>query len=176
MRILVIEDDSDMRALMVEALSRDGHVVEDASDGVEGLQCAREHTPDLILLDLVMPTMDGWTFLEEQRRDARLASVPVVLVSGCPEEQVEGLDAEAYLSKAYDLDEVRAFVERWGATQGPLPGRSPAAPQPRRARPSASGAARTLGRCARRARYSLSPGQRPGSSPAGRIQFTSVSR
>lgn len=119
MRILVIEDDADLRAVMVEALSRDGHVVEDASDGLEGLQCARERRPDLILLDLVMPTMDGWTFLEEQKRDERLADVPVVLVSGCPEDEVEGIDAEAYLPKAYGLDDVRELVARWSAPPSP---------------------------------------------------------
>ncbi len=116
MRILVIDDDSDMRALMVEALSREGHVVEDASDGLEGLQCAREHVPDLILLDLIMPTMDGWAFLEEQKRDRRLAHVPVIVVSGCPEERAEDVDADAYLRKAYDLDGVLALVERWSAS------------------------------------------------------------
>ncbi len=119
MRILVIEDDSDLRALMVEMLSRDGHVVEDASDGVEGLQCAREHRPDLILLDLIMPEMDGWTFLEEQKRDPRLADIPVVCVSGAPEDRVEGIDAEAFLPKAYDLDEVREFVARWDSSLAP---------------------------------------------------------
>ncbi len=119
MRILVIEDDSDVRALMVEALSRGGHVVEDASDGVEGLQCAREHRPDLILLDLMMPTMDGWAFLEEQKRDRRLANIPVVLVSGCPEEKVEDLEADGYLRKAEDLDEVLELVARWDATLSP---------------------------------------------------------
>jgi CheY-like chemotaxis protein len=118
-RILVIEDDSDVRAFMVEALAREGHVVEDASDGVEGLQCAREHRPDLILLDLMMPTMDGWAFLEEQKRDERLAGVPVILVSGCPEEKLEELDADAYLSKAQDLDEVLDFVARWSASAAP---------------------------------------------------------
>jgi CheY-like chemotaxis protein len=119
MRILVIEDDSDQRAVMVEALARDGHNVEDASDGVEGLQCAREHRPDLILLDLMMPTMDGWAFLEEQRRDPRLADIPVVLVSGCPEEECEDLEADAYLRKAYDLDEVLDFVARWDTSLSP---------------------------------------------------------
>lgn len=112
-RILVIEDDSDVRALMLEALSREGHIVEDASDGVEGLQMAREHRPDVILLDLMMPTMDGWAFLDEQKRDPRIADVPVVLVSGCPEEKVEDLEADAYLHKPYDLGELLALVSRW---------------------------------------------------------------
>ncbi len=115
MRILVIEDDSDQRAVMVEALSREGHVVTDASDGVEGLQSARAHRPDLILLDLIMPTMDGWAFRAEQRRDPRLADIPVILVSGCPEEKAEDLEADAFLRKAYDLDEVLEFVARWEA-------------------------------------------------------------
>ncbi len=119
MRILVIEDDSDVRALMLEALSREGHVVADASDGVEGLQMAREHRPDVILLDLMMPTMDGWTFLAEQKRDRRLAGIPVVVVSGCPEERAEDVDADGYLRKAYDLDEVLAYVERWNADASP---------------------------------------------------------
>ncbi len=119
MRILVIEDDGDTRALIVEALSREGHVVGDASDGVEGLQSAREHRPDLILLDLMMPTMDGWAFLDELRRDERLADIPVVVLSGCPEDMVEGLEVDGYLRKAHDLDEVLAFVERWSESSSP---------------------------------------------------------
>ncbi len=98
---------------MAEALSREGHVVTDASDGVEGLQCAREHRPDLILLDLVMPTMDGRAFLEEQRSDPHLADIPVVVVSGYPEDRVGDLETDGYLRKAYDLDEVLEFVSRW---------------------------------------------------------------
>jgi CheY-like chemotaxis protein len=88
-------------------------VVADASDGVEGLQSAREHRPDLILLDLMMPTMDGWTFLEEQRQDPKLADIPVVLLSGCAEDRASDVDCDGYLRKAYDLDEMLEFVSRW---------------------------------------------------------------
>lgn len=109
----MIDDDPELRATVMEALSREGYVVDDASDGVEGLQSAREHRPDLILLDLVMPTMDGWAFLEEQRRDVKLADIPVVLLSGCPEDRASDLDCDGYLRKAYDLDEMLEFVSRW---------------------------------------------------------------
>ena len=81
--VLVVEDDPDIRATLCEALEDNGYSPVGASNGAEALEYLRggHERPCLILLDLMMPVMDGQTFREEQRADSTLASIPVVVVS-----------------------------------------------------------------------------------------------
>jgi len=81
--ILIVEDDNDVRSALSELLESEGFAVEGAPDGREALARLRGGTvcPAVILLDLMMPGMDGWDFRTEQLRDPKLASVPVVIVS-----------------------------------------------------------------------------------------------
>jgi CheY-like chemotaxis protein len=81
-RVLVIDDDSDIRALIGAILHRRGIRVEEAQDGFEGLSKARANPPDLILCDLVMPVMSGSATLAECRRDAALRSIPFLMITG----------------------------------------------------------------------------------------------
>ena len=118
-RVLIVEDDPDIRAAMTDVLSAEGHLVTEAGDGVEGLERAHEQKPDLILLDLMMPRMDGWGFRAAQRADSALAGVPVVIVSACIQERSgEALDAAAYLQKPFDLDELLQVIARVPAPTG----------------------------------------------------------
>lgn len=80
-RILVVDDDPDLRDIIALVLRRAGYVVEGAADGAEALDLMRRHRPDAVLLDLAMPVMDGRTFLEVKRGDPALAPVPVVIMS-----------------------------------------------------------------------------------------------
>lgn len=111
-RVLVIEDDADIRGMIAEALSLEGYVVAEAGDGVEGLERARERRPDVILLDLMMPRMDGHGFREQQVRDPALATVPVVIVSACPDDRMHGPPAAGHLRKPFDLEDLLAMVGR----------------------------------------------------------------
>ncbi len=81
--ILIVDDDSDVRAALSELLEAEGFSVEGVPDGREALARLRtaEVHPAVILLDLMMPGMDGWDFRTEQMRDPQLAAVPVVIVS-----------------------------------------------------------------------------------------------
>ena len=72
-QILVVEDDASIRGLVSEVLRDDGYEVSEASNGVEALEALGERLPDLIVLDLMMPIMDGWRFVEECRRNLREA-------------------------------------------------------------------------------------------------------
>jgi len=80
--VLVVDDDDGIRQALELALQLDNHSVALACDGVEALAWLRDHhLPCLILMDLMMPRMDGWQLLEQLRRDERLAHVPVVVIT-----------------------------------------------------------------------------------------------
>lgn len=83
MCILVVDDEPAIRELLVEALSDEGYLVASVSNGQEALNYLRrqEKLPDVILLDLMMPVMDGWGFRREQQRDQAISAIPVVVLS-----------------------------------------------------------------------------------------------
>lgn len=113
-RVLVIDDDAASRSTLQLILERDGYTVSSAGDGRQALELLRGGlTPDVILLDLLMPVMNGWQFLEELRRDAALTSIPVIVVSALDPVQTRAalLGAIDYLHKPVDLDELAAKVQ-----------------------------------------------------------------
>jgi DNA-binding response OmpR family regulator len=81
-RILVVEDDPSVRGLLRTLLSAEGYDVDDAADGLAALLRASQQPPSLILLDVVMPDLGGIRVLETMRADAKLADVPVIVVTG----------------------------------------------------------------------------------------------
>lgn len=111
-RVLLIEDDPDIREALFDVLSAEGYLVAQAADGLEGLERARERRPHVILLDLMMPRMDGWAFREAQQADAALADIPVVVVSAVMAERVHALRAAAHLHKPFAMDELLGVVGR----------------------------------------------------------------
>jgi CheY-like chemotaxis protein len=110
-KVLVIEDDAGIREILVEVLEREGYSVSSAEHGLAGLARAREHHPDLILLDLMMPVMDGWTFLAAQIEDPRIAHIPVVILSAAKD--LSEVRAAQCLSKPCNVSELLATVERY---------------------------------------------------------------
>jgi CheY-like chemotaxis protein len=81
--ILLAEDDDFSRDVLTQLLRAEGYHVTAVANGREALDCLRRaDSPDLILLDLVMPVLDGWEFCRRHSRDPRLASIPVLVVSG----------------------------------------------------------------------------------------------
>jgi CheY-like chemotaxis protein len=117
--VLIVEDDPLSRSLLRDAAERLGCRVVEAEDGSVGLACARAERPSLILLDLMMPVMDGFEFLEELRRDAGGDTIPVVVVTAkdlSPEErETLGLKRDRILEKGgrsreHLLGEVRTLV------------------------------------------------------------------
>ena len=81
-RILVVDDDVDLRRSLAEVLTEAGYAVSCARNGEEALrQLQTDRVPSAILLDLAMPVMDGWTFRERMRGDPRLADIPTVVIS-----------------------------------------------------------------------------------------------
>jgi len=111
-RVLVIDDDADIRALVAELLGRAGLSVEQAEDGRSGLRALHKTPPDLVVLDVSMPDLDGWQTLERIRD---LSEVPVLMLTarGDELERVRGLQAGAddYVVKPFGRQELVARVQ-----------------------------------------------------------------
>jgi CheY-like chemotaxis protein len=116
-KILVIEDDEDIRESLKELLEDSGYEVVCMSNGQHGLDHLRsgQVPPKLILLDLMMPVMDGHTFRVEQKNDPKLASIPVVIMTadGQVAAKKASADAQAFLRKPVNIDTVLEVVSRF---------------------------------------------------------------
>ena len=113
--ILIVEDDDDVRESLAAFLEGEGYPVVEARDGAEALRQLRSSTEFcLILLDLFMPVMNGWSFRDEQLRDPTLAAVPVIVVSADvgAHEKAATLGAVDALVKPIHFDRLRVTVEQ----------------------------------------------------------------
>jgi len=114
-RILIVEDDLAIRQTVADVLEGEGFEVTCAANGAEALRCLGDggSPPGVILLDLMMPVMDGWSFRSAQRSDPRISGIPVVVVSADAEGTLASLAPEAFLPKPYDLARLLAVVGRY---------------------------------------------------------------
>lgn len=112
MRLLVIEDELPMRTALVETLSAEGYRVRSAVDGLAGLELACTEPFELILLDVMMPGLDGFAVCRELRKRGREIPVLMLTAKGLVDDRVEGLDcgADDYLVKPFSLKELLARV------------------------------------------------------------------
>ena len=114
--VLVIDDDEDIRATLAEILAAEGFQPLEAGNGREGLTILATTRPRVILLDLMMPVMNGWQFREEQRRQPALADIPVIVITAYDAPRI---DAARVLRKPFDLEQlvgtVRSLSERVSA-------------------------------------------------------------
>lgn len=103
--ILIVEDDTFLRALIVKKLNEEGFQIMEAMDGESAINQLKEKTPDLILLDLILPGMDGFEILKHIKKNESSSSIPVIILSnlGQKEEIDRGLElgAEDFLIKAH---------------------------------------------------------------------------
>jgi CheY-like chemotaxis protein len=195
--VLVVDDNAAVREVMASALGGQGYRVGTAADGREALELLRRGPlPDVILLDLMMPGMDGWEFLRERRHDAALAAVPVLIISALNEDQARAmaLGVAGHLQKPVELEELGAALRQHTAmgcggeapyaygrgVAGPVAdasGASPLQPAENRTRSGKCSAGRSCcpapggrsrrPRGARSARNWKSRGSSSGCSPAG---------
>lgn len=109
-KILVIDDEQDMQQLLEMKLEQNNFDVVLASDGDIGLKKAEEELPDLIILDIMMPAMDGYTCLKEIRKLPKTKNIPVLMLSGKEEEKVRDLftfqKISGYMEKPFELDDI----------------------------------------------------------------------
>ncbi len=109
-RVLVVEDDRDLSAMLTELLTDEGYRVDAALDGQRGLHLALTRRPDLLVVDRGLPAIEGIDLVRRLRRQGVLAPVLVLTARGTVRDRVEGLDAgaEDYLVKPFDVDELLA--------------------------------------------------------------------
>jgi len=118
--ILVIEDDKFLRELITQKLIKEDFEVSEAVDGEEGIKKIKEEKPDLILLDLILPGIDGFEVLSQMKKESTLASIPVIILSnlGQKDDVEKGLKMGAidYLIKAHFtpgeiIDKIKAVLK-----------------------------------------------------------------
>ncbi len=111
-RILVVEDDEDAREAMVALLQMKGYRAVPAGNGKEALDYLnRAPVPDLIILDLWMPVMDGWQFRNEQIKDPRLAEIPVIVLTALSDRT--DINANEIIIKPVDVDRLLTTVSHY---------------------------------------------------------------
>lgn len=113
--ILVVEDTADIRDILTRQLNFAGHQVISAANGLEGVECARAQQPDLIVMDLVMPLLNGWEAIKQLKADARCAAMPILAISARAlaetKEQVYAAGCDAFISKPFTMCELIAAVD-----------------------------------------------------------------
>lgn len=113
-RILIIDDDPAISDLVSINLEMAGYDVQQAIDGIKGQALAVQLQPDLIMLDLMLPQVDGFTVCQRLRRDERTADIPVLMLTalGQIQDKIQGFDsgADDYLTKPFDVEEMLARV------------------------------------------------------------------
>ena len=114
-KILVVDDDPDVRMALAITLEEAGHDIEEASDGLEVLDLVRKISPDAILLDINMPGMDGFQVLEQLKVDGDTAKIPVIMISARarPRDREDALfmGAVDYVTKPWSEGEVELRVD-----------------------------------------------------------------
>jgi CheY-like chemotaxis protein len=143
MRILVVDDDPRIHALVKSVAEARGYLITSANDGEEGLAAATSQRPDLILVDVMMPRVDGWSLVRRLRTRQELSDVPIIFVTALSsnEDRLRGfrLGADAFVNKPFRLDELSLRIDaalrgkkaiererrRFAAVRGAPPGKRP---------------------------------------------------
>lgn len=113
-RVLVIDDDMPLRGMLAAALRQHGFQVLLAGDGAEGQRALKIHNPDVILLDLAMPNVNGWDFLQRLKETGHLGRVPVIVVSAhlrVEPQAVLQMGVAAILPKPFNLEDLISLIE-----------------------------------------------------------------
>ncbi len=131
MKLLLVEDDASMRTTLERSLSRRGMQVRSCGDGGQALAAWTAFQPDVVVLDLSLPTLDGLQVLEQARRSGQAAPVLLLTARGTVGDRVLGLNAGAddYLPKPFDLDELEARLRALARRRSPAPESAPAQTQ-----------------------------------------------
>ncbi len=130
-KVLVVEDNSDLLELLASQLRYARFQVATANNGIDGLKLARSFAPDIVLLDLVLPQLDGFAVCEHLRRDPQTARIPILLLTGLASEisRCAGFEsgADDYVTKPATADVIVSKIRHW--LSKPVEPRGPAVPK-----------------------------------------------
>lgn len=116
-KILVVEDDTDNRRIVVKVLSVEGYDIVEATDGVQALARAHSERPDLILMDLALPNMDGWEATRRLKADPETRAIPIVALTAFAmrgdEEQARAAGCDDYIPKPARPVAIREVVKKY---------------------------------------------------------------
>ena len=115
-RILVVEDQEDNRQILRDLLANAGYQMIEAEDGEQAIAQAVKHVPDLILMDIQLPLMDGYEATRRIKADPNLKAIPIIVVTSYAlsgdEEKARGAGCDAYVVKPYDTGQLEAIVAK----------------------------------------------------------------
>ena len=113
-KILIVEDDNSIRELLVEIFESEGYQVDSGANGSEGLRALEKRTPDVILMDVLMPVMDGFAFREEQLKKSEWGSIPVLAMSAQDHEmaKLEAYGIKHFIHKPLELDHLLSQIKQ----------------------------------------------------------------
>ena len=113
-RILIVEDQPDNRRILRDLLKSAGFELIEAVDGEEALACAREHRPDLILMDIQLPVMDGYEATRRLKADAELSAIPIIVITSYAlsgdEQKARAAGCDGYVTKPFSTRKLLAQV------------------------------------------------------------------
>ena len=112
LRVLVVDDEADIRATVSAMLEIEGYDVDEASNGADALSSIEAHPPDLILLDMRMPILDGWGFASELRRRGHRTPIVVMTAARDAARWAAEIAAAAFVAKPFGLDDLITAVEK----------------------------------------------------------------
>ena len=116
-RILIVDDDDEIRELLEFDVSQSGYFVDTASDGKEGLNKALNNSYDLIILDVMMPRINGFKISRLLKFDSKYKNIPILMVTARSQEEDkligEETGADEYITKPFDLDDVVKTVQKY---------------------------------------------------------------
>ena len=112
--VLIVEDDADLREMMAQLLTLEGYTAAAVANGREALEYLHDghDKPNVILLDLMMPVMDGWEFRRRMQADPSIAELPVIVLSALDPSRARDVDATAFLRKPLDFDRLLSLVRQ----------------------------------------------------------------
>lgn len=118
--VLVVDDDPAIRGLVADALRGEGYSVDMAAHGREALEAMRARRPATVVLDLMMPVMDGFSFIEACRKERLCEDVPIVVISAVQDalKRIDEVPIHACIAKPFDLDDLVRLVGRYAQPNG----------------------------------------------------------
>jgi two-component system, cell cycle response regulator DivK len=121
-RILVVEDQEDLRGILRDLFTRSGYSVIEAIDGATGVSCAKSNRPDIILMDIQMPVIDGYEAIRQIKADPALTSIPIVAISSFAmkgdEEKARAAGCDHYVTKPYSPMQLLRMVRSYLGDKG----------------------------------------------------------